>query len=138
MEIKAGLLNRSVNFVDVPRGGSGGRSRGPHTEFVASAVEGGEYMNLYPPDQNEKIQEWKRGAGVRVNFKDGKPDVLCLKAAEHHQGHSLRKKSRGGQRAHFSIPTAPFGKIDGTVAGRVVESWVEGDEICVRISSFYK
>jgi hypothetical protein len=138
MEMEGERPNASNDTVVVPRGGGGG-SRGLRNETVVSSVDGGDYANVYPwDDQNEKMEKWPHGADVRVNLKDGKPDVLCLKPAENHQGHTLRKKSRGGQRPHFSIPTASFGKINGTVAGRVVESWPEGDTICVRIASFYK
>ena len=97
-------------------------------------------MNLYPPDgECEKMQKWPHGADVSVVFKGGKPDFLRLRQAPLGPlGHALRKRGKSGQREHFSVPTKSFGKINGSVKGRVVETWTEGDAFCVRIAGFYE
>ena len=132
----AGALD---GIVVAPRGGLGARSRGPRTETVASAIEGGWYLNLYPSDgECEKMRKWPHGVNISVKFAGGKPDVLRLRQAPVGPlGHTLRKKGKSSQREHIAVPTQAFGRINGSVKGRVVETWTEGDAFCVRISSFY-
>jgi hypothetical protein len=123
-----------IGRMKMPFGGGGG-SRGPRNETVVSAVNHGEYLNVYLSDAlKEKAREWKQGTEVECEFKDGKPDVLYFQKAEQ-QGHTLRKKS--GQREHFALATAGIGKIDGSIKGVAVKSWAEGDGFCVRIGHFY-
>ena len=140
MTIEAERPNAGDDIVVVvPRGGGGARSRGPRTDTVASAIEGGWYMNLYPPDgECEKMRKWPHGVNISVKFAGGKPDVLRLRQAPVGPlGHTLRKKGKSSQREHIAVPTQAFGKINGTVQGRVVESWSEDDAFCIRIASFY-
>jgi hypothetical protein len=123
--------NRTIT---VPFGGGGG-SRGPITATIVSVVNHGGYLNVYPHSVSlEMLRKWKRGAEVSVCFKDGKPGTLRFREA-HHQGHTLRKKS--GQREHFAVPTAAFGKIDGSTKGVAVESWADDDYFYVRVGQLY-
>ena len=140
MEMEGERPTASNDIIVVPRGGGGGggRSRGPRNETFVSAIEGGEYINLYPSDdQNEVMEKWPLGVDVSVQYKNALPDYLILQEAEQHQGHTLRKKKRGGQRQHVSIPTAAFRAVRGTVAGVAVESWTAGKAFCVRIAHLY-
>jgi hypothetical protein len=136
MTIEAERPIASIDIRVVPVGGSGGGSRGPRNDTVVSAVNDGWYLHVYPSDPLcEGMRKWL-GADIRVEFKDGKVSVLRLKEAEHHC-HPLRKKGKSGQREHFAVPTTAIGKTEGSVKGRVVKTWTEGDEVCIDISSFF-
>jgi hypothetical protein len=121
-------------IIDVPfRSGGGGR----RDKTVVSVVDGGEYINVYPGDSLCAVMRtWPLGAQVRCQLKNGKPDVLRFQAADS-AGHTLRKKSKGGQREHFAVPTEVIGKLDSSIKGVEVESWADGDAICIRIGAFY-
>jgi hypothetical protein len=129
-------------IVEVPCGGNGGGGRGPRNATVVSLVNSGAYYNLYPAGTEcEKMQKWPRGAVIHVVFKAGMPDYLRLRPAPAgHLGHTLRKKSKSGHRAHFAVPTEVIGRGNVSVKGRVVESWTADDDVtvCIRVRSFYE
>jgi hypothetical protein len=115
-----------------------GASRGRRSETRVSQVGGGRHFNFYLSDELiEVASAWPLGAAIRLRKVDGKPDVLCFRQATQKE-YSLRSRS-GTQRPHFAIPV---GKIGGNrpaivIEMTTVESWVDGEEICVRVSDLF-
>jgi hypothetical protein len=126
-------------IVDAPFGvkvGSGrrrppGDPPQPRAETFVSAVNGGAHLNLYlSATLMEVASQWANGAQVRWQMKDGKPDVIRLRAAAA-KAYTLRKS--GQQRPHFAIPAVSVGGAASSREAVPAESWVEGDEVCIRI-----
>jgi hypothetical protein len=137
MEMEGERPNASVDIIDIPFRGSGGGGRGPRTETVVSSVNGGAHLNVYPSDsQCAVMREWEHGADILVQLKDGQPFILRLRKAKG-QGLTLRKKGKSGWHEHYAVPTAIIGRAAATIKGRIVESWSEGVEICIRIAGFF-
>jgi len=129
------------DIVDAPFGAKvrtgTGRSRlagtppQPRAHTYVSAVGGGMHLNLYLSAAMMAVAgQWEHGAQVRWHCQNGVPDVIRLRAAAQ-KAYTLR--THGQQRPHFTVPTAPVGGGLSNLEAVQVESWVEGDEICIRI-----
>jgi hypothetical protein len=121
------------DIVDAPFGGSRGGSTGVRLQTFVSAVNAGAHLNIYLSDELlELARQWRRVL-VRWHRKAGKPDVIHLRQSP--SGYSPRAK--GGQRLHFTIPTASVGKASGSIKPVACDAWVEGDEICVNVTALF-
>jgi hypothetical protein len=103
----------------------------PRAQTYVSAVSGGAHLNLYLSAAMMAVAgQWEHGAQVRWHCQNGVPDVIRLRAAAQ-KAYTLR--THGQQRPHFTVPTAPVGGGLSNLEAVQVESWVEGDKICIRI-----
>jgi hypothetical protein len=123
----------TFDVIDIPYGAN----RGRRSETQVSLVGGGRHVNFYLSDELiEVARAWPLGAEIRLKRSNGKPDVVCFRAATQ-KAYALRSRS-GTMRPHFTIPV---GKIGGNIAimlkATTVESWVDGEEICVRVADLF-
>ena len=127
------------DIIDAPFGAKIGTGRSrpagtppqPREQMYVSVVGGGAHLNLYLSAAMMAVAgQWEHGAQIRWQYKNGKPDVIRLRAAAQ-KAYTLR--THGQQRPHFTVPTAPVGGGLSNLEAVQVESWVEGDEICIRI-----
>jgi hypothetical protein len=129
------------DIVDAPFGAkvrSGtGRSRPagtppqPRAQTYVSAVNGGNHLNLYLSAAMMAVaDQWEHGAQIRWQCKNGMPDVVRLRAAAQ-KAYTMR--FHGQQRPHFTVPTASVGGGSSNLDAVQVESWIDGDEICIRV-----
>ena len=103
-----------VDFIDIPFGGKG-RSR---AKTFVSVVNAGKHLNLHlSAVLKEVAASWEHGAQIRCQRKSGVPDVIHLRAAT--------------EKAYTLRPI--IGKVAPSFKSAAVESWVEGDEICIRL-----
>jgi hypothetical protein len=108
------------DVIDIPYGAS----RGRRSDTQVSQVGGGRHFNFYLSDALiELARSWPLGAEIKLRRVDGKPDVICFRQATQ-KAYSLRSRS-GTMRPAIVIETT------------TVESWVDGDEICVRMSGLF-
>ena len=126
------------DIIDAPFGAKvgSGRSRPagtppqPRAQTFVSAVSGGAHVNLYlSAAMVEVAKGWEHGASVRWQVKDGQYVVRLRAAAQ--KAYTLRH--HGQQRPHFAIPTATVGGGSSSSEAVPVESWMEGDEMFIRI-----
>jgi hypothetical protein len=112
-----------------------GANRGRRSETQVSQV--GRHFNFYLSDAlTELARSWPLGATIRLRRVDGKPDVICFRQAME-KAYSLRSRS-GTQRPHLVVPVVKIGKVDSySLKATPVESWVDGEEICVRVSGLF-
>jgi hypothetical protein len=103
----------------------------PREQTFVSGVNRGAHLNLYLSTAlHAMARAWLNGAKVRWQLKGGRPDVIRLSAATQ-KAYTLR--THGQQRPHFCIPTGSVGRAASSFETMPVESWVDGDEICIRI-----
>jgi hypothetical protein len=148
-EASGSALTTSISAVeddilDAPYGAKvgSGRARRPgerpeaRPQTYVSSVNRGAHFNIYLAAAlliGEDGQKLMR-VSVRWQFKNGKPYAVRLRPAEQ-SGYKLREPPE--QRPHFPIPTAAVGGLSRSLEAVPVESWREGDEICVRVDSFF-
>jgi hypothetical protein len=127
------------DIVDAPFGAKFGNGRSrpagtppqPRAQTFVSAVNGGAHLNLYLSAAMMAVAgQWEHGAQIRWHCKHGKPDIVRLRAAAQ-KAYTIR--THGQQRPHFTVPTASVGGGLSNLEALQVESWVEGDEICIRV-----
>lgn len=117
-------------IVNAPYGGAG---RGPRAQRAQTFVRGanrGWHLNLHlATAELEMASQWPNGTQVRWQCSGGVPEIVRLRAAEV-KGYMLLKYQ---QRPYFSIPTKSVGRAAPSHEPVAAESWVEGDEILIRI-----
>ena len=127
------------DIVDAPFGAKVGTGRSrpvgtppqPRAQTYVSAVGGGMHLNLYLSAAMMAVAgQWEHGAQIRWQCKNGKPDLVRLRAAAQ-KAYTLR--THGQQRPHFTVPTASVGGGLRNLEAVQVESWIDGDEICIRL-----
>ena len=113
-----------------------GRNRHPGTppppreKTYVSGVNGGQHLNIYLSAALYAVAIlWELGAQIRWQFEGGVPCIARLRAAAQ-KAYALRH--HGQQRPHFAIPTASVGGASSSFEAMAVESWIDGDEICIR------
>jgi hypothetical protein len=131
-------LESGDQFIDAPRGtktGAGTRrsSSGaplPRPETFVSF--NGIWLKLFlGKEMLEIADKWERGVHPRWQMKDGRPEIVRLRAAT---SLGFKVKTPISMRRHVSLPTAPLGEIAvSRFETTQVESWLEGDEIVVRL-----
>src|SRR5262245_48205787 len=103
----------------------------PQPQTFVSGVNNGAHLNIYlAAILYAMARPWEHGVNVKWRFKNGKPWVIRLRRATG-RGYNLR--ARPAQRPHFTIPTARVGGALSGFDAVEVESWVDDDDICIRL-----
>jgi hypothetical protein len=139
VEVQQPVEIADSDIIDAPFGAKIGTGRSrptgtppqPREQTYVSAVGGGAHLNIYLAEKlHAMASSYEHGVSVRWQFKNGKPNVVRLRAAAH-KAYTLR--THGQQRPHFTVPTASVGGGLRNLEAVQVESWVEGDEMCIRV-----
>jgi hypothetical protein len=130
------------DFIEAPFGAkirSGtGRNRAsgtppePRENTHVSGVNAGAHLNIYLSAALYAVAVlWELGAQVRWHRNNnGVPDAIRLRAATQK---AYRLRHHGQQRPHFTITTASVGGASSGFDAVAVESWIDGDEIIIRL-----